>query len=295
MEKPNRRSAGGIGGLLSRSHAYQSGSGSFTNHNYYHADGNGNVTYMVDTNQSMVATYRYDPFGNTISSSGTLAAANVYRFSSKERHANSGMYYYGYRWYDPNLQRWLNRDPLQEKGFKKMTRAKGGGTWEEFNLYVFAHNKPISKIDPFGLRIPVIGAGGKLCVSPKCNSGLLANFSYVGEDDDTGPLRALPDPGNCVEADAVYYPGGADKISDLDQMTIECNECGDFTRFSGSPSRGHWQAWDPGTPPTLPPRKWPRVDIPPYDTEPPHGRRPPTPQTPMPTPIQPLPSGPQGW
>jgi RHS repeat-associated protein len=59
-----------------------------------------------------VSNYRYDPFGNTISSSGTLASANVYRFSSKEIHVNSGMYYYGYRFYDPNLQRWINRDPI---------------------------------------------------------------------------------------------------------------------------------------------------------------------------------------
>src|SRR5439155_26740489 len=84
--------AGGIGGLLARSHAYQSGNGSWTNHNYYHADGGGNVTYMVDTNQNTMASYRYDPFGNKMSSSGTLASANVYRFSSKEVHVNSGMY-----------------------------------------------------------------------------------------------------------------------------------------------------------------------------------------------------------
>lgn len=32
---------GGKAGLRARSHAYQSGSGSFTNHNCYHADGNG--------------------------------------------------------------------------------------------------------------------------------------------------------------------------------------------------------------------------------------------------------------
>src|SRR5205809_5140641 len=43
---------------------------------------------------------------------------NVYRFSSKEIHVNSGLYYYGYRWYAPNLQRWLNRDPLGEPGFE---------------------------------------------------------------------------------------------------------------------------------------------------------------------------------
>ncbi|PYM10477.1 MAG: hypothetical protein DME18_16200, partial [Verrucomicrobia bacterium] len=74
--------AGGIGGLLARSHGYSSGN--FTNHNFYHADGNGNITYMVNSSQSMVASYRYDPFGNTISQSGSLASANAYRFSSKE-------------------------------------------------------------------------------------------------------------------------------------------------------------------------------------------------------------------
>ncbi len=129
--------AGGIGGLLGRSHAYQSASGNWTNHNYYHADGNGNVTYMLNSSQSKVAEYRYDPFGNTISSSGTLAAANVYRFSSKEIHVNSGLYYYGYRFYHPNLQRWLNRDPLGELG--------------AINLHGYVDNNSINSIDPFGL------------------------------------------------------------------------------------------------------------------------------------------------
>jgi RHS repeat-associated protein len=76
------------------------------------------------------------PYGNTISSSGTLASANVYRFSSKELHVNSGLYYYGYRWYHPNLQRWLNRDPIQE--------------WGGINLYAFVLNRPTHSLDPFG-------------------------------------------------------------------------------------------------------------------------------------------------
>ena len=43
---------------------------------------------MVNSSQSMVASYRYDPYWNTISSSGTLASANLYRFSSKEVDPN---------------------------------------------------------------------------------------------------------------------------------------------------------------------------------------------------------------
>src|SRR5215472_16807867 len=100
--------AGGIGGLLARSVA--DGSGNWTSHAYYHADGIGNITCMLDGNQNIVATYRYDPFGNTLSSSGSLAAGNVYRLSSKELHGNSGAYYYGFRFYSPALHRWLNRD-----------------------------------------------------------------------------------------------------------------------------------------------------------------------------------------
>src|SRR2546428_7198869 len=127
--------AGGIGGLLARSDGYSGGS--WTSHAYYYADGNGNITSLTDGSQSIVASYRYDPYGNIISSSGTLAGANLYRFSSKEQHANSGMYYYGYRFYDPNLQRWINRDPLHERG--------------GINLFRFVGHRPLSRVDRFGL------------------------------------------------------------------------------------------------------------------------------------------------
>jgi RHS repeat-associated protein len=126
--------AGGIGGLLARSYGYSSGN--WSTHHFYHADGNGNITYLVDSSQAMAATYRYDPFGNTLSSSGTLAATNVYRFSSREIHVNSGMYNYLYRLYDPFLQRWLNRDPIQETG--------------GINLYRFCLNNPSNRNDPTG-------------------------------------------------------------------------------------------------------------------------------------------------
>src|ERR1043166_8142882 len=64
-----------VGGLLALSQLSTPDS----QHFYYHADGNGNITYMIDGSQAMVASYRYDAFGNTIDQSGSLAAANVYR------------------------------------------------------------------------------------------------------------------------------------------------------------------------------------------------------------------------
>jgi len=85
----------------------------------------------------LAASYRYDPYGNTTYSSGSLAAANVYRFSTKELHLNSGLYSYGYRFYSPNWQRWLNQDPI--------------GEWGGINLYGFVGNNPIRRTEPFGL------------------------------------------------------------------------------------------------------------------------------------------------
>jgi RHS repeat-associated protein len=166
--------AGGIGGLLARSDGYSSGN--FSTHNYYFADGNGNITYMLNNIQQFVARYRYDPFGNTISSSGTLASANIYRFSSKEIHANSGMYYYGYRFYDPNLQRWINRDPVNELG--------------GINLYQFVANQPTDFADPVG----------KIC------------WQFWTPWHDWNPHYGSPDPHICYAACAAAVATGAVSI-----------------------------------------------------------------------------------
>ena len=123
--------AGGIGGLLARTDN-TTGQPAF-----YHADGNGNVTMLVNSAQAVAAKYLYDAFGNTLSLSGPLAFTNPYRFSGKETHQNSGLVYYLYRYYDPNLQRWLNRDPIEE----------GGG----YNLYGFLNNDPLDFVDSLGL------------------------------------------------------------------------------------------------------------------------------------------------
>jgi RHS repeat-associated protein len=161
--------AGGIGGLLARSSGYSGGN--WGTHYFYFCDGGGNVTYMLDSSQGSAATYRYDPYGNIVSKSGVIADANVYRFSSKEIHINSGMYYYLYRFYDTNPQRWINRDPVEEEG--------------GLNLYVYVGNEPIGYVDSLGLgRVCLIKY---LLVTSYNDKGPGSDSSHFGKSGSVGP------------------------------------------------------------------------------------------------------------
>ena len=145
--------AGGIGGLLGRSVHSATTPYPLSTSAFYHADGNGNVTALVDGAGTLQATYKYDPYGRTLSSSGTLASANLLRFSSKPwvQHnlafTDRGLYYYGYRFYDPNTGKWVNRDPIGELG--------------GLNLYSYVYNNPIRYIDRDGLDVWLEGPSGK--------------------------------------------------------------------------------------------------------------------------------------
>ena len=120
--------AGGVGGLL-----YLTVDGAL----YVPlCDNNGNVTHYCNANGAVVASYAYDAFGKTIAQSGPLADFFRHRFSTKCLDAETGLYYYGYRFYVLSLMRWLNRDPIEESG--------------GLNLYGFCRNNAICMYDKDG-------------------------------------------------------------------------------------------------------------------------------------------------
>ncbi len=145
--------AGGIGGLLARTDHSTFNPQPSTS--FYHSDGNGNISTLTDSSGTVVARYLYDPFGRVLGKWGPMADVNRYRFSSKETDNLTGLSYYGYRFYDPNLQRWLNEDPIRESGGN--------------NLYCFAANYAINGIDPFGLSLPAydsVDANPEIALDP---------------------------------------------------------------------------------------------------------------------------------
>jgi RHS repeat-associated protein len=91
--------------------------------------------YLNSTGQ-VIAHFEYDPFGNLTVDSENNAASFPYRFSTKPQDAATGLYYYGYRFYDPLTGRWPSRDPIEESGGD--------------NLYGFVLNQPSNYIDDKG-------------------------------------------------------------------------------------------------------------------------------------------------
>ena len=123
--------AGGVGGLLAVVQEGDSHCPAF--------DANGNITEYVSASGTVSAHYEYDAFGRTIAQFGDLADSFLFRFSTKywEDEDEGWLYNYGYRFYSPELGRWLNRDPIGENG--------------SIGLVSFCNNRQVNSTDMLGM------------------------------------------------------------------------------------------------------------------------------------------------
>jgi RHS repeat-associated protein len=124
--------AGGVGGLLCESNI----SNPLSPISYPTYDGNGNISEYLTPTGAVAAHFEYDPFGNTVINTDTTNQF-TYKFSTKPQDVETGLYYYGYRFYDPVAGRWINRDPIGEKGGS--------------NIYKILYNNTIDKFDVLGM------------------------------------------------------------------------------------------------------------------------------------------------
>jgi RHS repeat-associated protein len=136
--------AGGVGGLVMVEHLPPlplgegggEGASGLAEAYFPTFDGNGNITAWVDATATVIARQRYDAFGNILLQTGT--APSNYAFSTKPQERVTGLYYYGYRFYDPVTGRWINRDPIEESG--------------GVNLYGFVESDSPNQYDLLGFQ-----------------------------------------------------------------------------------------------------------------------------------------------
>jgi RHS repeat-associated protein len=79
---------------------------------YYHQDHLGSSTAITDASGNLVVRNNYAPYGEDAESGGN--ANGKYKFSDKEKDI-PGFYYYGARYYDPVLGRFISVDPAKQE------------------------------------------------------------------------------------------------------------------------------------------------------------------------------------
>jgi RHS repeat-associated protein len=109
-------------------------------HRYQLDDRLGSSVIEVDVRGRLISYEEYAPYGGTTYASGASLAEvsrKHYRFSGKQRDTESGLSYFGARYYAPWLGRWINPDPA--------------GTVDGLNLYEYVGSNPVAWVDPLGL------------------------------------------------------------------------------------------------------------------------------------------------
>lgn len=101
---------------------------------FYIKDHLGSVTGLADSDQFLANRYKYDAFGNIIGKSGSVA--NPYLYTGREYDKETKLLYYRARYYDPEVGRFINKDPLKN---------------DRYNPYSYVNNNPINFMDSYGL------------------------------------------------------------------------------------------------------------------------------------------------
>ena len=122
--------AGGVGGLL------VSSNGSLTH--LYVFDANGNVGQQIDVEKGLIKEhFEYEAYGRALKS--TFGDSEGFQFGSKILDKETNSLYFGYRYFSPDIGRWLKKDPIAEIG--------------GLNLYSFTNNNGINFNDILGLLL----------------------------------------------------------------------------------------------------------------------------------------------
>jgi RHS repeat-associated protein len=142
---------------------------------FFHGDHLGSTSYVTNVLGEAVQHVEYVAFGETFFEEHNSSNTTPYLYNAKERDAETGLYYYGARYYNATTSLWLSVDPPI---FGEYLEGKpNGGVFNPGNLevYAYVYQKPIILVDPDGLKPK----------KKKYVSDLSANYSSSAGNEDS--------------------------------------------------------------------------------------------------------------
>lgn len=162
---------------------------------YFHSDHLGSTNLVTDENGNVIERTEYKPFGEIYRrevrnpNTGQLivgsAAPSVspYGFTGQRHDSDTGLYFYNARYYDPQLGRFTQPDPI----------VQAFDDPQFLNRYTYVRNNPINLVDPSGnfAFLPFLGAvlvkaligaaiGAGTSIALGAATGQIHNWSDVG-------------------------------------------------------------------------------------------------------------------
>jgi RHS repeat-associated protein len=104
----------------------------------YHSDHLGSSSLFTNLDGEIVQHVEYVPFGEVFIEERNNTWNTPYLFNAKELDEETGLYYYGARYYDARISLWLSADPLQEK-------------YPNVSTYAYCVQNPVKFVDPTGM------------------------------------------------------------------------------------------------------------------------------------------------
>jgi RHS repeat-associated protein len=137
---------------------------------FYHGDHLGSAQMVTGYDGRVYEHLEYTPYGELWVEHAEQDKASVdktvFRFTGKERDGETGLYYYGARYLNPQTGLWLSTDPamgeyvpqapINDEAKKANGNLPGmGGVFNTVNLhlYHYAGNNPVKYVDPDGMKI----------------------------------------------------------------------------------------------------------------------------------------------
>lgn len=108
---------------------------------FYHPDHLGSTIGLTDQETTEVWDRMYLPYGGTFTGTGTTE--NTHQYMAKELEAATGLYYYGARYHNPNIGRFMSVDPAGADPTDP----------QSWNRYAYVQNNPLKYVDPDGEQV----------------------------------------------------------------------------------------------------------------------------------------------
>jgi RHS repeat-associated protein len=140
---------------------------------WYHKDHLGSSTQITDRNETVIHHIEYMPSGEQFSEQRDWWST-PYKFNGKELDQETGLYYYGARYYTPEIGIWLSVDPLSDK-------------YPSLSPYAYCALNPVILVDPDGMEVEYNSITDRICVAilRATNSNFRNSFNTLKKSEET--------------------------------------------------------------------------------------------------------------